>query len=1009
MKRNILTILLVTLLSITLKGQVSTQNYVNTRTVLNSQQTSYVDNIAYYDGIGRPLQTVEAATANGSQAGTAIATLQEYDNTGRQSNQWLPIPINGTYLEPMQFKTRATGSSGHSDPNPYTRPIYETSPLNRIARQYGAGSDWHTNEKSVKTEYLTNTQTSPLHCKLYSVNGNNLTGGTSCYLNGTLHVTRVTDEDGKISYTFTDNIGRTILQRVVNGNESLDTYFVYDNIGNLRFVLQPEYQDDANLSKYAFQYRYNIYNLCSWKKLPGAEYISYTYNENGLLTSSQDGNQRASGTSTSYTYDGLYRVKTQNGIVNHYDNYDFIGGTSLPDDSYPSDNAKYVKGKLTGKTIEVLGNGSTAKIYTVYHYDQRGRIVKVISNNLIGGYDITHTSYTYTSKPSTVKHTHSASGKTTRTEVTKYHYDEKDRVSKITHTLDNNAEVTLVTFTYDAYGRVTQKRLHGTNNVNYQYNIRNWVTGISATKFQQNLYYNTGNGTSCYNGNISSTTWRSGNETTTRGYMFTYDGANRMNGGTYGEGTAISANPNRFSETATYDKNGNILSLQRKGQTSSSSYDQLDNLTYTYSGNQVTKIEDAASATPQNGNTAFTNGASSANEYSYDANGNITKDLNKGISNIKYNLLNLPEEVTFTNGNSTKFFYSAEGEKLRTVHTTGSTTTQIDYCGNIVYEAGVQKYLLNQEGYYDLEAGGYHYYLKDHLGNNRVVITQSGTVEQTTHYYPYGGTFSSSTTGQPYKYNGKELDTHNSLNWYDYGARYYDPAIARWTTQDPLAEKYYGWNQYNYCGANPVIHRDKEGKAWDAVVDAGFLIYDIGSAIYSHITGDHDGAKQQWVSAGVDVVSMLIPGVTAPMAKGIVKGLDKAADAVNTANQVDNIVDAGKVVETAKDVTSSTIKAGSFTSSNFRKNLGKLTGGEMKGFDAHHIFPQEFETIFQRAGIDIHDPKYGVWWELHEHRQNAKAYNAEWKRFLEGNKTKEEILEKARTMAVKYGYKLNIE
>ena len=81
----------------------------------------------------------------------------------------------------------------------------------------------------------------------------------------------------------------------------------------------------------------------------------------------------------------------------------------------------------------------------------------------------------------------------------------------------------------------------------------------------------------------------------------------------------------------------------------------------------------------------------------------------------------------------------------------------------------------------------------------------------------------------------------------------------------------------------------------------------------------------------------------------------------------------------------------------------------MKGFDAHHIFPQEFEIIFKRAGIDIHDPKYGVWWELHEHRQNAKAYNAEWKRFLEGNKTKEEILEKARTLAVKYGYKLNIE
>ena len=178
-------------------------------------------------------------------------------------------------------------------------------------------------------------------------------------------------------------------------------------------------------------------------------------------------------------------------------------------------------------------------------------------------------------------------------------------------------------------------------------------------------------------------------------------------------------------------------------------------------------------------------------------------------------MLNLPEEVTFTNGNSTKFFYSAEGEKLRAVNTTGSITTQIDYCGNIIYEAGEQKYLFNQEGYYDLEAGGYHYYLKDHLGNNRVVITQSGAVEQTTHYYPYGGTFASTSNGsntQPYKYNGKELDTHNGLNWYDYGARHYDPAIARWTTQDPLAEKYYGWNPYNYCLNNPFRYYDPDGK-----------------------------------------------------------------------------------------------------------------------------------------------------------------------------------------------------
>ena len=100
-------------------------------------------------------------------------------------------------------------------------------------------------------------------------------------------------------------------------------------------------------------------------------------------------------------------------------------------------------------------------------------------------------------------------------------------------------------------------------------------------------------------------------------------------------------------------------------------------------------------------------------------------------------------------------------------------------------------------------------------------------MEQTTHYYPYGGTFASSTTGQPYKYNGKEYDTHNGLNWYDYGARHYDPAIARWTAQDPLAEKYYGWNPYNYCGANPVKYVDPDG----AKIVIGNVFGRIGAAL----------------------------------------------------------------------------------------------------------------------------------------------------------------------------------
>ena len=121
--------------------------------------------------------------------------------------------------------------------------------------------------------------------------------------------------------------------------------------------------------------------------------------------------------------------------------------------------------------------------------------------------------------------------------------------------------------------------------------------------------------------------------------------------------------------------------------------------------------------------------------------------------------------------------------------------------------------LLTEEGYVDLSASTptYYYYLKDHQGNNRVVINSSGTVQETNHYYPFGSLFAS-TSVQPYKYNGKELDAKKGLNWYDYGARYYDATLGRWLVVDPLAEKYYGYGPYAYCLNNPVKFIDSDGR-----------------------------------------------------------------------------------------------------------------------------------------------------------------------------------------------------
>ncbi|MCM1723375.1 RHS repeat-associated core domain-containing protein, partial [Bacteroides ovatus] len=216
--------------------------------------------------------------------------------------------------------------------------------------------------------------------------------------------------------------------------------------------------------------------------------------------------------------------------------------------------------------------------------------------------------------------------------------------------------------------------------------------------------------------------------------------------------------------------------------------------------------------------------------------GNMVKDLNKGISMIEYNSLNLPRRVTFTGVNNpvNEYVYSAGSKKLSVIHKS-STEKRTDYVGNLIYENGSLKRILVDGGY--IENGIYHFYLQDHLGNNRVVAKSDGTVVQTTHYYPYGMSFSEGTFAdkQPYKYNGKELDTGNGLNLYDYGARQMQAALGRFTTIDRFSEKYYSLSPYQYCANNPINNLDIGGDSiWFSYKydDAGKV-----NDIIMHVTG----------------------------------------------------------------------------------------------------------------------------------------------------------------------------
>ncbi|QDO68410.1 RHS repeat-associated core domain-containing protein [Bacteroides intestinalis] len=299
-----------------------------------------------------------------------------------------------------------------------------------------------------------------------------------------------------------------------------------------------------------------------------------------------------------------------------------------------------------------------------------------------------------------------------------------------------------------------------------------------------------------------------------------YDGLNRLTDA-YFSGWAYDPNfpAGNFAEHVTaYDKNSHILGLSRYGQTGAGSFGLIDSLTYSLQGNRIMRVDDAATASVYGGGFEFQDAVKQDNEYVYDANGNLTKDLNKGIVGIQYNYLNLPNKVTFGDGSTITYTYAADGTKLRTLHKVGSTTTTTDYCGSVIYENGVRKYLLTEEGYVSLSDGIYHYFYRDHLGNVRLVMgtptSSGGQVEERNDYYPFGGLIADLGSVQPYKYNGKELDTKKGLNWYDYGARQYDAALGIFTTVDPSSEKYYPTSPYVYCGGDPINRIDPTGADW---------------------------------------------------------------------------------------------------------------------------------------------------------------------------------------------------
>jgi len=663
-------------------------------------------------------------------------------------------------------------------------------------------------------------------------------------------------------------------------------YFVYDKAD--RLVLS----QDGN-QRLKSLWTFNKYDklgrpiIQSIIKLPTNATQSYLIGlcRDSLVIETFNGNTSNYGYSNNFNYGTV----TLSEIL-YYDNYSFINSAWMPGTrtaclawSSSALDARYVNANLSAKglmtgTISFLTNNQGSKKYTAYYYDQKGRVVQKNGTNHFnplsnGTYGIDKYAYAYDYKGNVLHERHQHGGSyygVTYPEGTKYDYDHAGRLVRTRqYVMYESAIVTTSANAYNELGQLVRKVYgNGLEIQTYNYNIRGWLKEINGSMFSEKLFYerNSQNVAASYNGNICETSSKrlTGNIHTSgwklnpgqwkenwSTYNYVYDNLNRM--------TAASANnKDAFSETVTYDKQSNIISLSRygivepgwasDGITPNHRVNVIDYLFYTYNGNQLYDITDYG-----NSDQLFTGGQDfkrnyMADSYSYDNNGNLKSNFDKNITSIHYNYLNLPDSVQMRNGHMATFGYDATGAKTfvtrRTAigsttlmpvgstllnnsigYTTASTQTTM-YLDNVVYEDNVLVKVMTVDGM--LKRSNpvtetqpvlkYHYFLKDHLGNVRVVFDQDGIINQVNNYYPFGMEYGESSENQAelkyqdYQFGGKEFDRKFELNMYDFGARNYDGTIGRWTTVDPLAEDYYETSPYAYCENNPVNAIDPDGK-----------------------------------------------------------------------------------------------------------------------------------------------------------------------------------------------------
>jgi RHS repeat-associated protein len=573
----------------------------------------------------------------------------------------------------------------------------------------------------------------------------------------------------------------------------------------------------------------------------------------------------------------------------------------------PNGNSSQTNGLPTISKKRQLSN-SAISFWTFNYYDIQGRPIQIQSTNHLSGKDIYNNEYNFNARITKSVHQHSSSAGSISI-TNRYTYDHHGRLITRYEQIGSDPEVILSQVTYNDLGQIIDKKLHQKSgntkfiqSIDYRYNIRGWLTSVNdvslaansstnpddsntsdADKFGMGFKYEQAD-LPAYNGNIGSMQWLAAKPAgsslapPTLKYDFKYDKLDRLTQAASSTGTTKDEN---FSEYLAYDKMGNIQSINRWAKLNAGKT-LIDNLGYQYNGNQVTQIDDAS-----NNNTyGFSDNGGGAvskqsNEYIYDANGNLTKDLNKGINLITYNNFNLPVTITWSDGKTLVYDYDSSGGKIKKVFTVGGSVYTTDYVSGLQYEQGQIAFIKTDEGMARKNPGGnnylYQYFIQDQVGNTRMVIQPvypgetTADVVQLTNYYAYGLEFKSddvatlfgyvSGTKDNYLFNGKEIQDGTEM--YDFGARNYDPNTGRWFVFDKMADapEQIDKSPYAFAWGNPVLRRDPDGNCPVCGL-AGALVGGFGNLFYQYSQGKVKDFGTGAAAFGIGAVAGGVAGLT---------------------------------------------------------------------------------------------------------------------------------------------------